>query len=89
MITHQLKEIYVTGPDDKLIPLSTVATMREKVVPRSLRRMQQLNAITISGMSRLPLDQALKRLEDEAAKILPSGYSIDYTSAEGNLRHRT
>ncbi|CAN5781718.1 efflux RND transporter permease subunit [soil metagenome] len=82
----QLKEIYVTGPDDKLIPLSTVATMREKVVPRSLRRMQQLNAVTISGMSRLPLDQALKRLEDEAAKILPSGYSIDYTGESRQLR---
>jgi multidrug efflux pump len=82
----QLKEIYVTGPDDKLIPLSTVATIREKVVPRSLHRMQQLNSVTISGMSRLPLDQALKLLEDEAAKILPAGYSIDYTGESRQLR---
>jgi multidrug efflux pump len=82
----QLKDIYVTGPDDKLIPLSTVATMREKVVPRALHRMQQLNSITIAGMSRLPLDQALKLLEDEAARILPAGYSIDYTGESRQLR---
>jgi multidrug efflux pump len=47
----QLKDVYVTGPNGKLIPLSTVATIREKTVPRSLNRLQQLNAVTISGVS--------------------------------------
>ncbi|HEX8679125.1 MAG TPA: efflux RND transporter permease subunit, partial [Chthoniobacterales bacterium] len=83
---EQLKDIYVTGPDDKLIPLSTVATIREKTVPRSLNRMQQLNAITISGMSGLGIDQALKLLEDEAQKILPKGYTLDYTGESRQLR---
>ncbi len=82
----QLKDIYVTGPDDKLIPLSTVATIREKTVPRTLNRFKQLNAVTISGVSGRPLDQALKLLEDEAAKILPAGYSIDYTGESRQLR---
>ncbi|MBA2241454.1 MAG: efflux RND transporter permease subunit, partial [Chthoniobacterales bacterium] len=83
---EQLKDIYVSGPDNKLIPLSTVATIQEKTVPRSLNRMQQLNAVTISGMSGLPIDQALKLLEDEAAKILPKGYTIDYTGESRQLR---
>ena len=82
----QLKDVYVTGPNGKLIPLSTVATIREKTVPRSLNRMQQLNAVTISGVSGLPIDQALKLLEFEAAKILPQGYSIDYTGESRQLR---
>ncbi|MEO7723343.1 MAG: efflux RND transporter permease subunit, partial [Chthoniobacterales bacterium] len=82
----QLKDIYVTGPDDKLIPLSTVATIKEKTVPRTLNRFKQLNAVTISGVSGRPLDQALKLLEDEAAKILPAGYSIDYTGESRQLR---
>ena len=82
----QLKDIYVTGPDDKLIPLSTVATIREKTVPRTLNRFKQLNAVTISGVSGRPLDQALKLLEAEAAKILPAGYSIDYTGESRQLR---
>jgi multidrug efflux pump len=83
---EQLKEIYVTGPDEKLIPLSTIATIQNKTVPRSLNRFQQLNAVTISGMSGLPIDQALRLLEDEAAKILPKGYTIDYTGESRQLR---
>lgn len=82
----QLKNIYVTGPDNKLIPLSSIATIQNKVVPRSLNRMQQLNAVTLSGVSVVPIDQALKFLEGEAAKVLPKGYSIDYTGESRQLR---
>ncbi len=83
---EQLKHIYVTGPDNKLVPLSTIATIRQKVVPRSLNRMQQLNAVTLSGVSIVPIDQALRFLEDQAGKILPKGYSIDYTGESRQLR---
>jgi len=82
----QLKDIYVTGPDNKLISLGTIASIQEKTVPRSLNRFQQLNAVTISGMSGLPIDQALRLLEDEAARILPKGYTIDYTGESRQLR---
>jgi multidrug efflux pump len=82
----QLNDVYVTGPNGKLIPLSTIATIREKTVPRSLNRLQQLIAVTISGASRLPLDQALKLLEAEAARILPKGYTVDYTGESRQLR---
>src|SRR5437016_5594514 len=41
---QQLENIYVTGPNNQLIPLSTVATIQHKTVARSLNRMQQLNA---------------------------------------------
>ena len=83
---HQLENIYVTGPNGKLIQLSTIATIRNKVVPRSLNRLQQLNAVTISGVSIVPIDQALKVLENEAAAILPKGYSVDYTGESRQLR---
>jgi multidrug efflux pump len=82
----QLKNIHVTGPNGRLVPLSTVATIRNSVVPRSLNRFQQLNAVTISGVAMRPLDQALKFLEDEAAKILPKGYVVDYTGESRQLR---
>jgi multidrug efflux pump len=82
----QLKDVYVTGPNGKLIPLSTVATLRDSVVPRSLNRFQQLNAVKISGVAVRPLDEALRFLEDEAAKILPKGYVIDYTGESRQLR---
>jgi multidrug efflux pump len=82
----QLKSVYVTGPNGKLIPLSTVATLKESVVPRSLNRFQQLNAVKISGVAIRPLDEALRYLEGEAAKILPKGYKLDYTGESRQLR---
>ncbi len=82
----QLRSIYVTGPANQLVPLSTIATIRNSTVPRSLNRFQQLNAVTISGVAVRPLDEALRYLEDEAAKILPKGYVLDYTGESRQLR---
>lgn len=82
----QLQEIYITGPDQRLIPLSTVATLQDTVVPRSLNRFQQLNAVKLSGVAVRPLDEALRFLEEEAAKILPQGYVVDYTGESRQLR---
>ncbi|MFH1215557.1 MAG: efflux RND transporter permease subunit [Pseudomonadota bacterium] len=82
----QLKDIYVTGPNGQLVPLATIATIRNSTVPRSLNRFQQLNAVKISGVSVRPLHEALRFLEDEAAKILPMGYVIDYTGESRQLR---
>ena len=82
----QMESIYVTGPDNRLIPLGAVATMKESAQPRSLNRFQQLNAVKLSGVAIRPLDQALRFLEDEAAKIMPPGYVIDYTGESRQLR---
>ncbi|MFM8808645.1 MAG: efflux RND transporter permease subunit, partial [Chthoniobacterales bacterium] len=82
----QLEAIYVTGPDGRLIPLGAVATIKKTAQPRSLNRFQQLNAVKLSGVAIRPLDQALRFLEDEAAKIMPSGYVIDYTGESRQLR---
>ncbi len=83
---EQLKDIYITGPDGNLVPLSTVATLRNKTVPRSLNRFQQMNAVKLSGVAIRPLDEALTFLEQEAAAILPAGYSLDYTGESRQLR---
>jgi multidrug efflux pump len=83
---EQIKDIYVTGPNNQLIPLSTIATIKHNTIARSLNRMQQLNAVTISGAPRGSIDATLKFLEDEAHKILPPGYVIDYTGTSRQLR---
>jgi len=83
---EQLRKIYITGPNGKLVPLSTVATIENSTVPRSLNRFQQLNAVKISGVSVRPLDEALRYLEGEAAQILPKGYVLDYTGESRQLR---
>jgi multidrug efflux pump len=82
----QLENIYVTGPSGQLVPLSTIATIRNSTVPRSLNRFQQLNAVKISGVALRPLDEALRFLEKQAAQVLPKGYVLDYTGESRQLR---
>jgi multidrug efflux pump len=82
----QLENIYVTGPHGQLVPLSTIATIRNSTVPRSLNRFQQLNAVKISGVALRPLDEALRFLEQQAAQILPKGYVLGYTGESRQLR---
>ena len=82
----QLQNIYITGPKGQLVPLSILATIHNSTVPRSLNRFQQLNAVKISGVPVRPLDEALRFLEDEATKILPPGFVLDYTGESRQLR---
>lgn len=85
---EQLKDIHVTGPDGQLVPLSTFATVKTTTEPRELKRFQQLNAVRIQGVvpPGVALDQALTFLEQEAAKILPRGFTIDYAGESRQLR---
>ena len=84
----QLSQIYVTGSQNKLVPLSTFATLNTTTQPRELKKFQQLNAVRIQGVvpPNVPLDQALRLLEDEAHKILPQGFTIDYAGESRQLR---
>src|SRR6476646_7939408 len=84
---EQMNDIYVTGPNNQLIPLSTIAHIQQKTVARSLNRMQQLNAVTIIGAPTGSVDATLKFLENEAHRVLPPGYVIDYTGGSRQLRH--
>ena len=83
---EQLKDVYVTGPGGRLIPLSTIARVEKRTLPRSINRFQQFNAVKLSGVAIRPLDEALTFLEKEAAKILPRGYILDYTGESRQLR---
>ncbi len=83
---QQLEDIHITGPAGQLIPLSAIAHIETKTVPRSLNRFQQLNAVKLSGQTSRTLDQALKVLEAAAKEILPPGYSVDYTGESRQLR---
>jgi len=85
---EQLAHMYVTGSDGKLVPLSTFATLKTTTEPRQLNKFQQLNAVRIQGVipPPVPLDNALRFLEDEAAKILPQGFGVDYAGESRQLR---
>src|SRR5467141_635780 len=84
----QLEKIYVTGSNNKLVPLSTFATLKTTTEPRELKKFQQLNAVTIQAVipPNVPLDKALTFLEDQAKQILPQGFTVDYAGESRQLR---
>jgi multidrug efflux pump len=85
---EQLSQIYVTGSQNKLVPLSTFASLHTTTEPRELKKFQQLNAVTIQAVipPNVPLDKALRFLEDEAKTILPQGFTVDYAGESRQLR---
>ncbi len=87
LTADQLKDIYVKGSNDKLVPLSTFASLKTTTQPRSLNKFQQLNAVRIQGVipPPVPLDKALTFLETEAKK-LPQGFTFDYAGESRQLR---
>ena len=85
----QLSNIHITGPGGALIPLSSIATIRDGVEPRSLNRFQQLNAIKISGVAPRSVDQGLNVFESAARRILPAGSRFDYTGESRQLRQES
>jgi multidrug efflux pump len=84
----QLQDLYVTGPEGKLVPLSTFATLETTTQPRELKRFQQLNAVRIQGAipPGVPLDSALSAMEEAAREILPDDFTLDYAGESRQLR---
>ncbi len=77
---QQLLNYYIRTADGTLVPLSTIASVSTSTVPESLNHFQQLNSATIQGVAMPGVAQgdALKFLQDLAARTLPEGYSVDY-----------
>ena len=75
----QVLDYYVRAPNGSVIPASTLASLKNQVVPESINRFQQLNSATISGASGMSQGEALKFLRDTLAQVAPSGYQMDYS----------
>jgi multidrug efflux pump len=77
---EQLTGYYTRTGSGELIPLSTLVTLQESVEPQQLKRFQQLNSVTISGVPRpgVTLGAALEVLDAAAAETMPAGYTVDY-----------
>lgn len=75
-----LENYYTRTRDGELIPLSTLVTLKETAQPQSLKRFQQLNAVSIMFAPRpgVSKGEALAILDQAAKEVLPQGYSVDY-----------
>jgi Cation/multidrug efflux pump len=75
-----LENYYTRTRDGELIPLSTLVTLKESAQPQSLKRFQQLNAVSITFAPRpgVSKGEALAILDQAAKEVLPQGYTVDY-----------
>jgi multidrug efflux pump len=76
----QLNNYYITDSDGSAIALSAIATFKTEIVPEELNHFQQQNAATINAIPRTGVTsgQALAKLQEIAAKVMPEGYRLDY-----------
>ncbi len=85
---EQVGDFFTRNRDGELVQMAGLIDLEPSVQPQQLRRFQQLNAVTISGVPRpgVTLGEALEILEEAAADILPVTYSTDYGGQSRQFR---
>ena len=77
---RDIRDIYVRARNGEMVPLANVVKVSETIAPRELNHFGQRRSVTISA-SLAPdyaLGEALKWMDQTAARILPPGYATDY-----------
>ena len=76
--TDDLNNLYVSTDGGRVVPLSSIISIRESGAATELEREGQRRAIEIEGAlaDDYPLNEAVADLEDLAAEILPPGYNL-------------
>ena len=71
--------LFVRGRGESMIPLASLVTLREVVVPRELNHFGQRRSASISAnlSPDLALGDALKVMDGIASEIMPPGYTTD------------
>jgi multidrug efflux pump len=82
----QLQDIYITGTAGQLIPVSTIATLKNTVEPRQLNRFNQMNSVTLSSFPQQDLGGVLTKFEQRAREVLPKGYVVDFKGQSRQLK---
>ncbi len=85
----QLLQMKVRTKGGGLVSVSSFVRLETTAAPRTLTRFQQRNSVKISGgvLPGVTKEEGLRAIEDEARKILPAGYAIDYAGESRQIRH--
>lgn len=86
--TEAILDLNIKIPNGDLIPISAVASLNWKTVPRQLGTFGQQNSFRIQGalLPNANKEEALSAIENIAREILPAGYSLDYAGESRQLR---
>jgi multidrug efflux pump len=86
--TEAILSLDIKLPTGELLPVSSVADLKWKTVPRELGTFAQQSSFRIYGgvAPGSNKEAALSAIENAAKEILPLGYSIDYAGESRQLR---
>ena len=84
-----IDKLFVRGKNDTMIPLAALVKTREVVVPRDLNHFGQRRSASITAnlSPELALGDALKAMDDIAARVMPPGYTTDLNGQSREFRN--
>ena len=84
-----IDKLFVRGKNDTMIPLAALVKTREVVVPRDLNHFGQRRSASITAnlSPELALGDALKVMDEIAARVLPPGYTTDLNGQSREFRN--
>jgi len=79
---ENINDIFVRSKDDSMVPLSTLSKISMMTGPDILQRYNMFRTAEVNGANGpgVSTGEALKVMEDLAAKELPQGYGFEWTS---------
>ncbi len=86
---EDIDRLFVRGRGDAMIPLASLISTREVVVPRELNHFGQRRSasITANVAPDYSLGEALQFMEQTAREILPAGYATDLNGQSREFRN--
>jgi len=75
----EVLDFNIKTPNGTMIAANTVADIKYSVVPESINRFQQLNSVTIAGVSGKSDGEVLQFMRDTVKEVAPIGYTVDYS----------
>lgn len=78
---EQMNNMMIRNGNGTMSPISEYVTMKKVFGPSSVARFNMYNAIAVTGSPNdgISTGQAMTAINDEVAKSLPQGYSIEYS----------
>jgi multidrug efflux pump len=84
-----IERLFVRGRNEAMIPLASLVTLREVVVPRELNHFGQRRSASITAnlAPELALGEALNIMDGIARDVLPPGYTTDLNGQSREFRN--
>ncbi|MFY7857619.1 MAG: efflux RND transporter permease subunit, partial [Rubrivivax sp.] len=85
---EDIERLFVRGRNDTMVPLSSLVKVTESVSPRELNHFNQRRSVTITAnlSPEYPLGEALRFMDEAAAKVLPQGYATELNGVSREFR---